>query len=1149
MFRTIIVLLVGTSIANTLCGQNLLLNSSGTASVDHYSGEGRFTIPLYTVACDGMSVPIALNYRGASIKVNEQASPVGLGWTLTIGNVVSREVRGLPDEDPKGFLGGGNESKVKKMLHNQESSGYALDFDANSFAGKVADGTEDGEADIYHFSLPGYTGQFFFNKFDEVQFIPKQNIAFKADYDTKGVRSFKLITPDGVSYEFGGVDFIDEALVTSENVSRTYRMNWYLKSIFPPRASLDNTSYSAISFDYFSTQPLVCSTFTQRKLEYLVTHSRVCTFEGDPYLEERQDAPLKTHNLYHPEQETEILDRALKTNWTTITMINGIKKLTAISSNHEMVKFNWGTPRGDVINDFALDKIEVFNHEMELVQRYVLTYDYFLSYCPENVADCKRLKLLSLREQYPSETLAPYYFEYNYIENLPKRNSFEQDHWGYFNNNTAQTLIPAAIEPGNNFDRSGANRSPNENKMKANLLTKVVYPSTNSVEFNYEPNWHYDDDLEQAVMSGGVRVKEITYKTEGKAPVVEKYSYSLDPGYQFLEFKYEYKKKYAGYYNGLNETIKRCYHWLFDYYYYLVRSSEPINSSLFVNGRSLGYSTVKVSKANAGAITYTFSNLENILDRKILNGLLDYYREFQDHGIRSSADFYRGLLIGVEFTNSNGDLEKRIKHNYLYNFYSRLPSLRPIQSDDYECFVSPKGTHPYQEPGYDWTYQDHLYENSDKRILYESCSPQKPPIAPAIYFNFSEQIKLHSTITTTYLKATSGEMVASTSELYYVYNREGLIKQTHTTLGPSKTLLKRYTYPSDYTNETGFMTSLKDMNMSPVIEELSMIKYPDGNTVLKDGSLYVENRGGKYIVDGTIKTYKESNGMPDAEYKLQLGTPQRVEDMKFSEIADRSWVEPNPYAKGPFVPDNRYKRTIRYESYKNDNLLSQVRPENGMVVSYVYGYGANDLPVGVFYPSANGQNVRFSIAEVQNAEENEIAQTSFEGDLNSGGNWVFNIQGIKKEPIKAKTGTAYFAGTISKNDLPSCENGNHCRKYILSFWTYGIGDVLVNNTVVKSTNSIGWGYHEVQLTPTEAQHITLNTVVGNTTVYLDELRLYPEGARMKSFTYQPLVGKTSETDERNKTIYYEYDQRRRLSVVRDHNRNIIKKMVYHTKTN
>jgi hypothetical protein len=61
--------------------------------------------------------------------------------------------------------------------------------------------------------------------------------------------------------------------------------------------------------------------------------------------------------------------------------------------------------------------------------------------------------------------------------------------------------------------------------------------------------------------------------------------------------------------------------------------------------------------------------------------------------------------------------------------------------------------------------------------------------------------------------------------------------------------------------------------------------------------------------------------------------------------------------------------------------------------------------------------------------------------------------------------------------------------------------------------------------------------------HLNNLRAIP-GAMVSTYTYKPLVGITSETDSRGKSIYYEYDAFNRLAFVRDQDSNILRRYDY-----
>jgi len=69
----------------------------GQIPVSHYTGVPNISIPLHTIKSGEIELPLTLSYHAGGIQVSQEASWVGLGWSLSQGGMITRVIRGQND--------------------------------------------------------------------------------------------------------------------------------------------------------------------------------------------------------------------------------------------------------------------------------------------------------------------------------------------------------------------------------------------------------------------------------------------------------------------------------------------------------------------------------------------------------------------------------------------------------------------------------------------------------------------------------------------------------------------------------------------------------------------------------------------------------------------------------------------------------------------------------------------------------------------------------------------------------------------------------------------------------------------------------------------------------------------------------------------
>ncbi len=180
-------------------------------------------------------------------------------------------------------------------------------------------------------------------------------------------------------------------------------------------------------------------------------------------------------------------------------------------------------------------------------------------------------------------------------------------------------------------------------------------------------------------------------------------------------------------------------------------------------------------------------------------------------------------------------------------------------------------------------------------------------------------------------------------------------------------------------------------------------------------------------------------------------------------------------------------------------------------------------------------NSQYPVAEAKNAQIGNTAYTSFEAS--GSGGWTISSPLRSPLAFSGKRSFPLNGNTISKSALSATTT------YVVSYWTTATSPLTITGTVagypLQGPTLNGWTYYEHQLTGQTSVSLTAATAIN-----IDELRLYPYGALMTTYTYDPLVGVTSKVDAKNEITYFEYDGLQRLMNIRDKDKNIIKSYCY-----
>jgi hypothetical protein len=260
---------------------------------------------------------------------------------------------------------------------------------------------------------------------------------------------------------------------------------------------------------------------------------------------------------------------------------------------------------------------------------------------------------------------------------------------------------------------------------------------------------------------------------------------------------------------------------------------------------------------------------------------------------------------------------------------------------------------------------------------------------------------------------------------------------------------------------------------------------------------YLQNTDGssQRVISGQVTTFRQN------ERNSQQVVPDKIYLWESGQTVSLSGYTPSAIngSNNGVTLDGNYKPRISMINYDNYGNLLTASKTNDVISSYLYGYNSA-LPIA---EATNAQNATGAV---------EFFYEGFEE--NNGSNVVSNGS-------VAHSGKRYLNGAYTATFVPP--NG---RSYVIEYW-YRNGSV--------------WQ-------PVKAAY-TGSGMVLNSGTAIDDVRIYPSDAQVKSYTYDPVLGMTSAIDASGYMKLYDYDNFGRLKRIRNEKGNVEKQFLYNYKGN
>lgn len=857
------------------------------SSVNYSTGTVDIRIPLFTVKCGELELPIYLSYNSSGIKVNEPVGWVGQNWFLHAEPMLTRVPRGHLDTD----------GKCDYEFYKNNTSYYWMRlYLQNNMTGP------DNMPDEYNFSLLTGGGMFMYSKTES-----GDNKYVCVPYDDMKISHsghFTVTDPIGVKYVYGGG--IDKAITPI-----TYETSWHASSIIAANG------IDSISFKYENEQNIHIerheehfvvvdnySPITTNGYRGGVTHYSSITPEtlaAFPDVEELFKMPVVYKSFddqtysYQVSSDYRLVDdgRVFDKTYYYPDIAYCYKHLSEISYSGNKVKF-------EVDDNGFLHNISVVNNQGQTIKKFVLDYEEHRD--RKYLTEVKELSI-------DGKVIYKYHLNYNNTGDVAYPGGRAYDFWGYNNSDYLHdnvSLVPRMklytirLEPTGDFAqpfrdsltiggdpaRRIKSRHADEYYMQCGILSSIEHPTGAVESFIWEAN---KANIESRIYADESSVFNITDELVGENGIyvlgglrIKEIKISEDSIVKSLRtFKYGDNENGAGktpLKNGVNyfiNTQTKIYtnsqvpnsH---NQSRYRTISSSPIVPITYYNGASVMYEQVTeyiyTNDAPDTKVVYKYT-LPNLEGQVLLSNLdvwdfhvHNYANWFSDH--LNSKDVYENTGNGYTLVSSD---------EYSYGFLSKTS-------------YSIKGRE-YRNPFFEMFSDNDL--NSISNIVYSE------------YKDYTVTPKAKLLLSNTHTEYMSNG-INITSVTAYKYDNQNDIRQTSQSFSQgSNNYSVHISYPSNINN--GIYSEMVNKNM---------LDYPVEERIERNGK----------IVSARLMTYIKQNGSyyPKQIYSYTPGTPECA-------------ISDFPYYSGTTV-NSLYYPFVNI-SYSNGRIIS-LTDHQGITTNY-----------------------------------------------------------------------------------------------------------------------------------------------------------------------------------------------------------------------